>query len=51
MTEPDWSPTEFFASLAAYDRAQENSPLVEPVFPPEVDLDSELNELFRRISK
>jgi hypothetical protein len=49
MTEREYAQTEFFCSLKAYDRASEESPIVEPLLPDDVDLETELSEIFHRM--
>jgi hypothetical protein len=49
MTEREYAQSEFFCSLRAYDRAYEESPIVEPLLPADVDLETELTEIFHRM--
>jgi hypothetical protein len=49
ITEREYAQSEFFCSLKAYERAHEESPIVKPLLPADVDLETELAEIFHRM--
>ena len=42
MTDLERAHAEFIESLMAFDRAAQASPVADPVFPPDLDLDGEI---------